>query len=94
MKKIVHICTGGACSQKNKAILQTAEEEKRRGAPNSLSYCGCLKKCQMGPNIKIVENDRERIKTEATSQDVKREMTSIQQKPSRESVNNLLFGGF
>lgn len=94
MKKIIHICTGRACSQKNKLLLQVAEEEKKKGAPNTLSYCGCLKKCESGPNMKITENGKERIKTGATPHDAKQEMTRVPQKPSRDSVNNLLFGGF
>ena len=97
----IEICCGKKCLERGAKSLREAAEkivrEKNLAGKIKIGACGCVKKCKFGPNIKIVRNGKNVIKSGISPEKIEHEICSALKSPpgaAQKKLNSLLSGGF
>ncbi len=99
--KRIQICCGKKCTEKGSQELEKKGKEilRTKGLEEKISIesCGCLKKCEFGPNITIMEGGMKVLKTNVQSHLLEKIMGDAAKLSSGEAqkkLNSFLSGKF
>lgn len=96
MKKI-QVCCGKECSKKGSLELLRESEvfirEKNLKEKVVVESCACLKKCHFGPNIKIIQQGKNFVKSGVQIQQIK-DVCKSSERGAQKKLNSFLSGGF